>query len=563
MTEPSDSRRELTRPDPQIHQQQIEPSLVASRTNAKWLFGCAIWASFLAVSLSAAPIPGINESHYLTKAKHYWNPSWCERDFFLTSFPAHRVFYQAFGWLTFWFDLSTVALLGRMVSSGLLAAGWLALTSRLGVKNSLLPAWLFLGLQALGNFSGEWLIGGFESKVVAFAFVFWSAAAVLDRRLKWAAVWGGVAISFHPIVGLWHVAAIGLATLACVFKSPTATSPANSAVASGIAQPPIFRATDYGLACVLLTLCAWPGLWPAVQMLQAADRNASFAANYIQVFYRLKHHLDPMDFDVASYLGYGALIGGCVAVLLMLRKRSSISSGERWWIGYVLATLFFAIAGCLIGYGPRPAQLMAGFRWRMSLLKFYPFRLFDLMLPVAFSFAVARTLFVSDKTARLDGVHWKRRTVWLLAAVGFACAALKGPLSEPSPPWTHEARADWKEACRWISANTPPDALFVTPIESDSFKWFAQRAEFANFKDCPQDAAGIVEWNRRLKWLHRWGESGFADQRYSVEELRELRRHTTAEFALARRRIPFEADLIYSNNTFNVFRLPGSETVFK
>ena len=41
----------------------------------------------------AWPVPEVNEAHYLSKAKHYWNPQWCDQDFFCNSADAHQVFY--------------------------------------------------------------------------------------------------------------------------------------------------------------------------------------------------------------------------------------------------------------------------------------------------------------------------------------------------------------------------------------------------------------------------------------------------------------------------------------
>ena len=508
----------------------------------------AVWLSFLLVSFVSSPLPGVNEAHYFTKSKHFWNPEWCSRDFFLTSFPAHQVFYQTFGWLTLWFDLPTVAIMGRVLGTALLAVSWTALTSRLlqqstadneptrpspaSLDNVLLSAWLFLGLQAVGNLSGEWLIGGFESKVVAYAFVFGSIAARLNRRFKTAAACAGVAISFHPIVGLWHVAA------ACIAEIANRKSQIKNDTSPLRVRRPY---AELGL----LTVTALPGLWPAWQMLQAVDSRMSFAANFVQVFYRLKHHLDPMDFGLRNYLGYVVLAVVWLGLLVNLRRREQLTPSDRWWIAYLAATALFALAGFLAGVGPRPAQQMWGYDWRMRLMKFYPFRLFDLMLPIAVSAIVPRVIGAP-----------RRRLLWAVAFVGFGGAIVEGRLFEPPFPWTREARADWQDACHWIAANTPSDALFLTPIESDSFKWYAQRAEFVNRKDCPQDAAGIVEWNRRLTLMDHWGKAGFADQRYSADELRALRRQTGAEFALTRRRVPYEADLIYSNDTFNVFRLP-------
>ena len=54
------------------------------------------------------PVPDVNEPHYLTKARHYWDPSFAAGDFFLESADAHKVFYWSLGWLTCWFSLPVV-----------------------------------------------------------------------------------------------------------------------------------------------------------------------------------------------------------------------------------------------------------------------------------------------------------------------------------------------------------------------------------------------------------------------------------------------------------------------
>ena len=71
--------------------------------------------------ISGGQTPDLNEAHYLTKAKHYWNPAWCPEDHFLNSLDAHQVFYYSLGWLTLWFDLPTTAWIGRMITWSLLA----------------------------------------------------------------------------------------------------------------------------------------------------------------------------------------------------------------------------------------------------------------------------------------------------------------------------------------------------------------------------------------------------------------------------------------------------------
>ena len=520
-----------------VTQRPVDEGHTVTERRSKWLVVATVWLSFLLTSLVSAPIPAVNEPHYLAKARHDWDPTWCANDLFLESFSAHRVFYQTFGWLTLWLDFATVAFVGRAISLALLAASWTSLVRRLQRDESsettaangsaLLSAWLFLGLQGIGNLSGEWLIGGFESKVIAFAFVFWAIAAMLSRRVILAAVCSGVAISFHPIVGLWHLAALGIAEL------PKIKSHFNE-----------WRRLLIAVGLLSVTSCF--GLWPAIDMLRIAKPDETFAANFIQVFYRLKHHLDPMDFGVSHFIGYGLLLAVWLSAMTWLRRKQSLSASDRWWIGYVFAAALFAVGGLLAGWGPRPASLMPGFRWRMVLLKFYPFRLFDLLLPIAVVSALPKVV--------------KPRWLWLVGASGLCWAMLAHHFFPPPNQLPSAMRNDWRDVCRWVSANTPADAVFHTPFEAEAFKWFAQRAEYVNLKDCPQDAAGIVEWNHRLKLITKWSEKSFLDdETYSADELRELVRQTNVRWAITRTRVPYEvpdSDLLYSNDTYKILRLP-------
>ena len=48
---------------------------------------------FLIFFLFAGSLPpDVGESHYLVKAKHYWQPAWCAGDLFLESRDAHLRF---------------------------------------------------------------------------------------------------------------------------------------------------------------------------------------------------------------------------------------------------------------------------------------------------------------------------------------------------------------------------------------------------------------------------------------------------------------------------------------
>ena len=55
------------------------------------------------------PPPHVNESHYLCRLKHFWNPSWLAGDLFIESTDTQVVFIWLFGWVTRWLSLSATA----------------------------------------------------------------------------------------------------------------------------------------------------------------------------------------------------------------------------------------------------------------------------------------------------------------------------------------------------------------------------------------------------------------------------------------------------------------------
>ena len=129
--------------------------------------------------------PDVNESHYLTKAKHFWNPAWCPNDLFLSSSFSHWLFYAAFGWISKFLSLSAFAWVGRVLTWAVLAYGWQRLSrSIIQLKMfSVLSAMFFLLLNERFHLAGEWIVGGFEAKGFAYAFVMLALATVSYTHL--------------------------------------------------------------------------------------------------------------------------------------------------------------------------------------------------------------------------------------------------------------------------------------------------------------------------------------------------------------------------------------------
>ena len=128
-----------------------------------------------------------------------------------------------------------------------------------------------------------------------------------------------------------------------------------------------------------------------------------------------------------------------------------------------------------------------------------------------------------------------------------------------------QQEADWLEACEWIRRNTAEDAVIHTPHQTWAFKWFAHRAEYVAVKDCPQDAAGIVEWNDRQLGIKAWASDPviYADRLYSRAETEELSRETGITHLLVQRGKlgPFEVETLFTNSTYRVYRIsPESDS---
>jgi len=71
--------------------------------------------------------------------------------------------------------------------------------------------------------------------------------------------------------------------------------------------------------------------------------------------------------------------------------------------------------------------------------------------------------------------------------------------NDRAPVSLKQRHVDWVTCCDWIRERTSPDAVFLTPSGQQTFLWYAQRAEVVSWKNCPQDAEGVVQWLKRFE----------------------------------------------------------------
>jgi hypothetical protein len=450
-----------------------------SDTGTRAIWRAAVEIAIVTIVFAAAgawPTPDVNEAVYLTKARHAADPAWAAGDFFLETPDAHGVFFRLFGPLAAALTLEQAAWVGRTL-------GWLALA--LGFWHAARPvvattwgriiaAALFSLALRHTTMAGEWVLGGCEAKVFAWAFVLGGVGEWLRGRVAAAWLLCGLATAWHPIVGGWALVAL--------------------VVAFAIRPTPLGGVGNVVLLVVGLALAA-AGVVPALSMSAGADAATRAAAAKIYVVERLNHHLLLRTFAEAVVARH--LLA--VAVWWIVHRIAPSTSARQRLTAFTLGALSISAAGVAISLVETFAPTVA-----FGLLRFYWFRLADVIVPLALAASVAAVFEDDAASGRAFGLApaMLRGAAALLLTLDVAAQSTHWPL--PGRP-ALAARADskvdpaaWADVCLWVRDHAPADACFITPRGSASFTWRTNRREVVSWKNSPQDAASLVAWRTRI-----------------------------------------------------------------
>ena len=519
-------------------------------------------------------VPGVNETHYWIKAKHFWNPNFVAGDLFAESSDAHWFFFWTTGWITLYFSLTWTAWITRVIGWAVLSCTWCHL-AHVSVGRSWsgsLSSLLFLTCIHYGHLSGEWIVGGMEAKIFAYAALWLGLASMSSNRWNTAWIWLGISSAFHVLVGGW--ATLTLMTLYA--WSQRSFLPWSSP----------WRRQWIGLA--IGGSLALLGLIPAILVNRGSSMDVQSQGAWLHVYYRLAHHLSPLAFSSSRWICFGVLFVFSIALYwcwkqgiptedsqeVAMRKETE-TIDRLWWIAW--ASCVIALIGLFVDVAIAPFdEYLAA-----NLLRYYWFRWNDVAIPMA----VSLTITYLSSPRRLRYLRWPvtkaiQTSIALMALIlpggGLLVSRFRSEWDARLPQaesmslvfdWESQERRsavydDWQRVCEWIRETTPERTVWLTPRHQQTFKWMAHRAEFVNWKDVPQDAPTLIEWQKRLDLAYPKDDQGVA-RHLELSDYLAMRRDYGVRYILIDRRVSQQSPLLpcvypvdgEGNSTYAVFEI--------
>lgn len=421
------------------------------------------------------PFPYGDDFAYAPLAELRANPSLYPRDDQLRLFANHATVYN---WLytfgrngpgvepVFRAAVITLALTVCLLCWGLLL--------QLKTPPAMLPMVLGLGVAVQLDGLGRGDFGGlispfFHHHNIALALVLAALGTALGKRAALAGLCLGLAAYAQPMTALHGAFVVGLATL-------------------------LSRPRDLIALVSVSILVALPAAWMIADgALGPAPTNLTL--NLIEDAYRFRapHHYDPAWGEIAVTTLY--LLAGLAGAALLDRERPTIA---RFAFGAMLA--FLALHAVTV------------FIYKLGFLQITPLFILDanrsspLLFVLGPIFALAgiwhrgRTLSSYATLLLLASIAVTNHTVEGMVLIALGCVLLSLSRTQlalpigavtavaaaiilfPPPPAPRENSEETLALMSRIRAETPQDALFVVPIQFASFRHYAQRSVYVDFK---------------------------------------------------------------------------------
>ena len=409
------------------------------------------------IAFCARAVPFGNEYVYLLRLKRTYDPSFLANDVsFAAPATEHWFFNHIFGLITYFASLEVIAWTGRVLCWAVLVYALQRLARHwaipLWMSTAGILLWLAAGQTVVG---GEWMIGTFEAKCLAYVCLLFAIDGLLRERIVYPGVLLGITFSFHPAVGMWSILAVGIALL--------------------MSRRPVAEIVKVAALTLLFSL---PALVP---LLIGGTPHASADDWRFLELVRF-----PQIFDLFSWPKTAiVLVYLQLAFCVMIYLKGERTRTDKFLISFLGALgIFFTLGIMLRVVGQFP------------LMELMPTRLFPVFAPLFFFWYLARAfeqrMFAPPMTA--------------IAVVAFVAIMLwQSPFATANDQF-HQTIESWQggadttdDAFKWIGANTPNGTIVIAPPWRQDFWWQAKRAQVVSWNFPTYTDLG--EWHRRVESL--------------------------------------------------------------
>jgi hypothetical protein len=409
------------------------------------------------LAFCARAVPFGNEYVYLLRLKRTYDPTFLLNDVsFAAPATEHWFFNHIFGLFTYIASLEVIAWTGRV-------ACWVVLIYALQrlARHWRIPLWMATGgillWLAAGQtvVGGEWMIGTFEAKSLAYICLIFAIDGVLRERVTYPGILLGLTFSFHPAVGMWSILAIGIALL--------------------VSRRPLINITKLASLTLVFSLL---GLIP---LLISGTANAAADDWRFLELVRFPQIFDPLSWPKTAIVLVYLQLAFCVMVYLKADREKT----DTFLIAFLSALAVFFTFGLLLRVSGQ-----------FAVMQLMPTRLFPVFAPLFFFWYLARAF-----EQRVFAPPLKS-----LAVVAFLAIMLwQSPFATANDEF-HQTVESWQDgedtteaAFKWIAANTPNAAIAIAPPWRQDYWWQTRRAQVVSWNFPTYSDLG--RWHSRVQAL--------------------------------------------------------------
>ncbi len=405
------------------------------------------------------PVPYSNEYSYLLRLRKTYHPSYLANDITFST-PTHEywLFDHIFGLLTFFLSIEVIGWAGRIACWAILLMVLIKLGRRWEIPawmvSSAIFIWLCIGQSIIGD---EWIFGGFEAKCAAYVFLILALDRFCDGRNMTSAILLGLCFSFHPIIGLWGIAAAIPALL--------------------VVNRDLFQAGKVTLVSAIFSVI---GLVPLLIMRANSALPSTENLKFFELV-KFPFHFDPYTWSRSAIVLVGLMLAFCILVHFQIKKTKSLN----FLLGFITFQGVFFFFGLLFRVFDQ-----------FELMKYTPTRLFVVFIPLFFLFYLGK--------AFEQNLIPKPLLIVLLAPILFLSFWNRLPvraLDQAGSTFRYWNRQpdDTNDAFRWLKSNVPNGEIVIAPPWRYDFWYTSERAEVVNYYK--PIIADLGEWQTRLKNL--------------------------------------------------------------